>query len=117
MSAPSFICPRCGAVSYNPRDVLYGYCGACHDFTRTRVVDYPDILPGAGERRAWPETEEAVEQLKRICRQSRGQIVPWQGHNLYKTVHGTDAPADKQFTLEEISELCRRYIAKCKDET
>jgi hypothetical protein len=30
---PSFTCPRCGATSYNPNDVLEGYCGACHDWT------------------------------------------------------------------------------------
>lgn len=30
---PSFICPRCGAVSFNPNDVVNGYCGRCHDFT------------------------------------------------------------------------------------
>jgi hypothetical protein len=29
---PSFACPRCGAVSYNPNDVLERYCGACHVF-------------------------------------------------------------------------------------
>jgi hypothetical protein len=25
-------CPRCGAVSHNPRDKAEGYCGACHVF-------------------------------------------------------------------------------------
>lgn len=30
---PSFRCPRCGAQSFNPKDVAAGYCGACHDFT------------------------------------------------------------------------------------
>jgi hypothetical protein len=28
-----FTCPRCGAVSYHPKDEQHGYCGACHDFT------------------------------------------------------------------------------------
>lgn len=32
---PSFRCPRCGMVSYHPKDIAEGYCGAsCHDFTR-----------------------------------------------------------------------------------
>lgn len=31
---PSFTCPRCGAVSYNARDIYEGYCGRCHDWTR-----------------------------------------------------------------------------------
>ncbi len=26
-------CPRCGWVSYNPKDVAEGYCGVCHDWT------------------------------------------------------------------------------------
>jgi hypothetical protein len=30
--APSIKCPRCGAVSYNPNDVEYRYCGWCHRF-------------------------------------------------------------------------------------
>jgi hypothetical protein len=29
---PSFQCPKCGAVSYNPNDVRERYCGACHKF-------------------------------------------------------------------------------------
>lgn len=33
MTAPSFTCPRCGAISYHPMDVHEGYCGACHDWT------------------------------------------------------------------------------------
>jgi CDGSH-type Zn-finger protein len=28
-----FICQRCGNESYNPYDILHGYCSACHDFT------------------------------------------------------------------------------------
>lgn len=31
--APSFTCPRCEAVSYHPRDIEFGYCGACHEWT------------------------------------------------------------------------------------
>lgn len=30
---PSFTCPRCGAVSFNPNDMANRYCGRCHDFT------------------------------------------------------------------------------------
>lgn len=32
---PSFTCPVCSRVSYHPRDVEEGYCGACHAFTGT----------------------------------------------------------------------------------
>jgi ribosomal protein S27AE len=28
----SFVCPRCGAVSYNPHDIAEHYCGRCHVF-------------------------------------------------------------------------------------
>jgi hypothetical protein len=31
----SFECPRCGMVSHHPTDEAEGYCGLCHDFTRT----------------------------------------------------------------------------------
>ena len=30
---PSFTCPRCGATSYHPKDIEFGYCGRCHDYT------------------------------------------------------------------------------------
>lgn len=33
LTAEYFICPRCGAKSYNPNDVRFGYCGRCHDWT------------------------------------------------------------------------------------
>lgn len=32
MPPPSFRCPRCGAVSYNPHDLAARYCGRCHVF-------------------------------------------------------------------------------------
>lgn len=32
MSEPHFTCPQCGAVSYNPNDILNRYCGRCHVF-------------------------------------------------------------------------------------
>lgn len=28
----SITCPRCRRTSYNPNDVLYRYCGNCHQF-------------------------------------------------------------------------------------
>lgn len=28
---PSYTCSRCGATSYNAKDIQHGYCGACHD--------------------------------------------------------------------------------------
>ncbi len=34
--APHFQCPRCGIVSWNPRDLQEGYCGRCHDWTAPR---------------------------------------------------------------------------------
>lgn len=35
----SITCPRCGATSYNPNDVRYGYCGRCHAYTGEKVCD------------------------------------------------------------------------------
>jgi hypothetical protein len=33
---PTFVCPACHRVSYHPKDIEYGYCGFCHDFTGKR---------------------------------------------------------------------------------
>jgi len=30
---PHFTCPRCGKVSWHPRDLEEGYCSFCHDWT------------------------------------------------------------------------------------
>lgn len=35
VATESFTCPRCGMTSYNPNDIREGYCGNCHDWTRT----------------------------------------------------------------------------------
>lgn len=37
----SFVCPRCGAESFNPNDIAEHYCGRCHAF-----VDDPPHSPG-----------------------------------------------------------------------
>ena len=28
-------CPRCGMVSYHPKDIIESYCGNCHEFHDT----------------------------------------------------------------------------------
>jgi len=34
----SFVCPRCGAESFNLNDIVERYCGRCHQF-----VDEPPV--------------------------------------------------------------------------
>jgi hypothetical protein len=34
----AFFCPRCGRISWHPRDSAEGYCGACHAVTGTRYA-------------------------------------------------------------------------------
>ncbi len=36
---PSFTCPVCSATSYNPGDILHGYCGRCHAYTGPKVCE------------------------------------------------------------------------------
>jgi hypothetical protein len=31
-----YTCPRCGRTSYNPNDARFRYCGACHEFERSK---------------------------------------------------------------------------------
>jgi hypothetical protein len=35
---PTFTCPVCGLVSYNPTDRAKGYCGACHAYTGAGTI-------------------------------------------------------------------------------
>jgi ribosomal protein L37E len=35
----SFVCPRCGAESFNRNDLREGYCGRCHDWTGRSLYD------------------------------------------------------------------------------
>jgi hypothetical protein len=39
---PFYKCPVCQAISYHPQDIENGYCGRCHDFTRTMPMQ---LLP------------------------------------------------------------------------
>ena len=39
---PHFTCPRCGRTSHHPKDVQYGYCAACHDYTGTERTESHD---------------------------------------------------------------------------
>ena len=42
----AFTCPRCGKTSHNPKDAEFGYCGACHDFTRRKLEIVACIAEG-----------------------------------------------------------------------
>lgn len=33
---PSITCPVCAMTSYNPHDIVAGYCGNCHAWTRSK---------------------------------------------------------------------------------
>jgi hypothetical protein len=39
----SFVCPRCGAESFNQGDIVNRYCGRCHVF----IDDWPRPAPEA----------------------------------------------------------------------
>lgn len=45
----SYTCPICGMTSFNPHDVIEGYCGYCCDWTRGRLD------PGLEALRADPQ--------------------------------------------------------------
>ena len=47
----SFTCPRCGRTSYHPGDVVAGYCGHCHDWTRDQLQ----------------RTDQPHDRLTRVC--------------------------------------------------
>jgi ribosomal protein S27AE len=32
MTRRPYVCPRCGAESFNTHDIVYRYCGRCHQF-------------------------------------------------------------------------------------
>ena len=53
----SFVCPRCGAESFNLNDIVERYCGRCHVF-----VDDPITALMKREGLNFPE---AVEKLAR----------------------------------------------------
>lgn len=36
-------CPVCAMTSFHPKDVEYGYCGNCHEFTTPRPPS-PELL-------------------------------------------------------------------------
>lgn len=46
MNQPSIQCPLCDMVSYNPNDILHGYCGNCHDWTSPPLRQFTCALCG-----------------------------------------------------------------------
>lgn len=47
---PAFVCPTCGARSWNPNDGKWGWCGRCHAHTGR---------PSSLDIRATPDEESA----------------------------------------------------------
>lgn len=60
---PYYHCPFCNAVSYNPHDILNGYCGRCHRF----ASDDP-ITAGAAAYHNDSYPERACDRCKRPYR-------------------------------------------------
>lgn len=48
---PSITCPKCGRTSWHPKDVEYGWCGACQAFTTERPNLPPRVAARANEGR------------------------------------------------------------------
>jgi hypothetical protein len=48
----SFLCPRCGRISFHPEDERQGYCGHCHDYTALKAGDVLRIRR-AGSKDEW----------------------------------------------------------------
>lgn len=58
MSELSFTCPFCERTSFNPNDVRFRYCGACHRFYPERDESTTELAL------AWLE-EDARQERKR----------------------------------------------------
>lgn len=43
---PSVTCPKCSMTSYNPNDIVHGYCGNCHDWTSGPLREFTCALCG-----------------------------------------------------------------------
>jgi len=61
----SITCPVCHRTSHNANDVIYGYCGACHDYTS----------PGAG---VWPDYYVIYDHPQDYA--DAFVVVRWRGH-------------------------------------
>ncbi len=56
MTAASFRCPCCGAVSHHPQDVEHGYCARCHWWTGDPELGPPHIEAACEARQAGADT-------------------------------------------------------------
>jgi|HubBroStandDraft_4_1064222.scaffolds.fasta_scaffold00038_77 hypothetical protein len=61
---PCFVCPRCLAQSFNPRDIEHRYCGRCRKFIRdpTPLSQSTTHLGGSPPPRQRPQ--EDAEWIK-----------------------------------------------------
>jgi plasmid maintenance system antidote protein VapI len=55
VTADSFACPCCGAVSREPNDVFQRYCGRCHDWTGDPQLGPPHLARHCPHRPFLPD--------------------------------------------------------------
>jgi hypothetical protein len=85
---PSFTCPKCDATSYHPKDVEFGYCGACHEFTGD---SHPHRVPGwEGSIGPFPNQYSLPHVYARDVHSGAGNCVC--GQPLGQRVHVQAAP-------------------------
>jgi hypothetical protein len=67
----SYTCPICGKETHHPEDVRFGYCVACHAFTRSCVFGPCKEQPTRvwGNVSACPQHSEAV--LETLARETK----------------------------------------------
>lgn len=89
MADQTFTCPKCGRTSHHSKDVEFGYCGACHEFTGDE--HHPHRVPGwEGSVGPFPNQYSQPHVYARDVQSGAGNCVC--GRNLGHTIHVQAAP-------------------------
>lgn len=65
---PSYLCAHCGAVSYNPNDLIEEYCGRCHRYARDPAMVAELVVAEMGRLDELGRIRRGIEILKRAER-------------------------------------------------
>ena len=63
----SYTCPDCGAISFHPEDVRYGYCGRCFAFTGEPKMTLAQCEEIGGPHPAHPWTDDEFPDDALYC--------------------------------------------------
>jgi len=115
---PSYTCPRCGAISYNPVDIRERYCGRCHrwGFLEDDMTDYSKDAPYK-DKLTFDEALVLARSGFLISRQTwrAGMFVTWAKYGAFTDSDNTTGTLEGFAVMHRDNGECVPYIPSNAD--